>query len=221
MFSGSAGTLGVQDLIKFDCLNFLEGDEREEEGKIKKKKGKSDRGAKEEKESPWFYFFYLKPKRASSPRGLAPTNSQLINWKFVSNVLGVLINDPQLVRTNEAALRPHPHYCQNLPCPRIRSGWGRLFAFGGLNREVGGQSWYLVVNSTSFCPLKPNRTQFSGRPYFRAWVPALVAMESEYESFIGCNNCHRKGEPWLLFTFFIPLLHLWNRKVFFFEVLFL
>lgn len=34
MFSGSAGTLGVQDLIKFDCLNFLEGDdEREEEGK--------------------------------------------------------------------------------------------------------------------------------------------------------------------------------------------
>ena len=124
-------------------------------------------------------------------------------------------NDPQLVRTNEAALRPHPHYCQNLPCPRIRSGWGRLFAFGGLNREVGGQSWYLVVNSTSFSPLKPNRTQFSGRPYFRAWVPALVAMESEYESFIGCNNCHRKGEPWLLFTFFIPLLHLWNRKVFF------
>ena len=109
----------------------------------------------------------------------------------------------------------------NLPCPRIRSGWGRLFAFGGLKREVGGQSWYLVVNSTSFSPLKPNRTQFSGRPYFRAWVPALVAMESEYESFIGCNNCHRKGEPWLLFTFFIPLLHLWNRKVFFFEVLFL
>ena len=58
MFSGSAGTLGVQDLIKFDCLNFLEGDEREEEGKTKEEKGKvKEEAPKEEKESPWFSFF--------------------------------------------------------------------------------------------------------------------------------------------------------------------
>ena len=206
MFSGSAGTLGVQDLI----IWVFEFFGRRWEGR--EKKGKSKRRPKKRKKP--------KAKRASSPRA-GSYKFSINKLKICFKCSGVLINDPQLVRTNEAALRPHPHYCQNLPCPRIRSGWGRLFAFGGLNREVGGQSWYLVVNSTSFSPLKPNRTQFSGRPYFRAWVPALVAMESEYESFIGCNNCHRKGEPWLLFTFFIPLLHLWNRKVFFFEVLFL
>ena len=82
MFSGSAGTLGVQDLIKFDCLNFLEGDEREEEGKIKKKKGKSKRRPKKKRKKALgslFFRFLPKSQNASSPRGLAPTNSQLIN----------------------------------------------------------------------------------------------------------------------------------------------
>ena len=72
----------------------MEGDEREEEGKIEKKKGKSKRRPKKRKKALGSLLgLFLKPKRASSPRA-GSYKFSINKLKICFKCSGVLINDP-------------------------------------------------------------------------------------------------------------------------------